>query len=441
MGIFSKKIKPVAFKSFRTYEVMPNVTWTPKWSDFNSIQAIRQGYKRSTWVYSCVRLRAANIAAVPWTVEVRRGDEWMEDDRHPLKMLLDYPNPSYDFSMMVRQWLYHLDLGGDAFSTKVRNGAGKTVEVWPLFPDYMEILPGRDRMIAAYRYRKQMVSRDIPSDDIIHLKYANPGDMYYGLSPLHAAARAVDIDEEAEKWQKISLQNMAVPPGGFMMEGEVTQEQYEMTRKIIKEQSGPEHAREPWVMANGKWQNMAQTSVEMDFINSRKMTREEICSAYSVPPPLVGIYENATLANIETARQILWREGLIPALDEIQGQLNLQLASEYGTDVRIVYDLSNVEALAENYKEKVDNARTLWSMGVPLTEINQRLELGLNTDDIVGADKGYLPPGLLPTDIDFDMDMDTEPGNSGTAAVAFGEEEEETEEEEEEEPDEAIPER
>lgn len=424
MGIFSKRVKPVAVKSYRTYEVMPNVSWTPKWSDFNSIQAIKHGYKRSTWVYSCVRLRAANIASVPWTVEVQRSGKWMEDENHPLKKLIDYPNPSFDFSMMLRQWIYHLDLGGDAYSSKVKNGAGKTVEIWPLIPDYMEILPGRDRLIALYRYRKQMVSHDIPVDDIIHLRYANPGDLYYGLSPLHAAARAVDIDEEAEKWQKISLQNMAVPPGGFVMEGEVTQEQWEQTRKWVREQSGPDHAREPWVLANSKWQNMAQTSVEMDFINSRKMTREEICSAYSVPPPLAGIYENATLANIETARQILWREGLIPVLDEIQGQLNLQLATEYGPGVRIVYDLSNVEALAENYTEKITNATGLWRLGVPLTEINQRLELGLDTDNIPGADKGYLSPGLLPTDMDFDLSP--EPGNSDAARAAYGEEEDET---------------
>jgi HK97 family phage portal protein len=353
-------------------------------------------------------------------VEERTGGQWEKSETHELNRILEYPNPSFDWSMIMRQAVYLMDLSGDAYMSIVRNGQGRIGEIWPLVPDEMQIMAGMDNMVSQYRYRKGAVRRDIPASDILHLKYANPGDIYYGLSPLHAAARAVDIDEEAENWQKTSLQNMAVPPGALVMEGDVTQQQYDQAKEMVNEQSGPENARKPWVLANASWQAMGGGAADLDFINGRKMTREEICSAYSMPPPLVGIYDNATLSNIETARQILWREGLIPALDEIEGQLNLQLTAEYGPNVRITYDLSNIEALQENLGEKLTNARTLWSMGVPLTEVNRKLDLGLMTDDIVGADVGYLPGGLLPTDFEIN-EADQIPGGRDTARAANGE--------------------
>lgn len=420
MGIFDKFRRPVARKSYRTYELMPPVSWVPRWSEFNSRQAIRDGFKRSVWVYACAKLRANNIASIPWTVEKRVQGDWDKDPNHELQRIIDKPCPSYDWSDIIRRTVMGCDLSGDGYLSKVRTDGGKLIEVWPLIPDKMEIVPSRDRMVAYYRYRHSSVTRLIPVQDIVHLKYTHPGDLYYGLSPLHAAARAVDIDEESEKWQKTSLQNFAVPPSAVIMEGDVTQSEYDQQKRWIEDQSKPENARKTWLLANAKWQSLAQSAVDLDFIMGRKMTREEICSAFSVPPPLVGLYENATLANIQTAREILWREGLIPVLDELQGQLNLQLASEYQEDIRLTYDLSNVEALAENYTEKIDNARKLWGMGIPLSEINQRLELGLETDKIQGAEIGYLPGGLLPTD--FDMEL-PEPGSRAAASVAYGDKE------------------
>jgi HK97 family phage portal protein len=410
MGIFDfmkRKKKQTLKKSYSTFQLMPQVGFLPKWSDFNATRAIREGYKRSTWVYACVKLRAANIAQVPWVVETLKGGEWEAVEEHPLADLIRNPNPDFDWSDMIRRAVYWLDLSGDAYWTIIRNGAGRVSEVWPLIPDSMDIVPGRERLVEAYKYRKDSVSKLMPAEEVLHIKYANPGDVYYGLSPLNAAGRAVDIDEAAEKWQKVSLQNMAVPAGIYVGPDDMTQEQYNELTENIREQSGPDNAGKPWVTAGAKWQPMGNTAKELDFVESRKLTREEICSAFSVPPPLVGIYDKATLSNIETARQILWNEGLIPALEEIEGQLNRQLAREYpGTRLR--YDLSNVDALSENLESKVRKAKELWSMGVPLEQINQRLELGLELEGLPGADKGYISSSLTPTDMDSLPDLDPE---------------------------------
>ena len=419
MGLF-KRQKPIAEKNYATHQLIPHWGAKPKWSQFSRWQATRDGYKKSTWVYTCVKLRADNVSAIPWIVERKAGDDWECVPDHPLQRVIDNPCPEFDWSEIMRFASYGMDLSGDGWCSILTNNAGLPVEIWPIIPDRMEVHGGHDRLIAYYKYQYAGITKNIEPEKVLHLRHTAPGDLFYGLSPLEAAARAVDIDEEAEKWQKSSLQNMGAPPGVFSTEQQVSQMQYEQYTKWISENSGSKNARRPWVLGGGlKWHAMGQSALDLDYTNGRKMTREEICAAFAVPPPLVGIYDNATLANIETARQILWREGLIPTLNEIRGQLNRQLAKRYGNDIRIVYDLSNVEALAENYTEKVDNAGKLWRLGVPLDEINRRLELQLELEDVAGTDVGYLPSGLLPADFDVG---EPSPGGDRAAADAFGSE-------------------
>jgi hypothetical protein len=117
-----------------------------------------------------------------------------------------------------------------------------------------------------------------------------------------------------------------------------------------------------------------------------------------VPQPMVGLLEDATLANIETARRIFWIDTIIPLLRLIRGQLNRQLAELFGDGWYIDYDISDVEALREDYSKKLEEASRLFAMGVPFNAINEHLSLGL--EPIQGGDIGYLSAGLLPTDFD-----------------------------------------
>ena len=405
-------------KSFPLYQLLPiNWGWSAKWSQYSNRQAL-DAYKKSVWLYDCIRLRADNIASVPWVVQLKSGKEWKETDSHPLVDLLANPNPEFDLPTMLALAIYWLDLTGDAYGTKVRNGAGEVWQWWPSFPDIMEAVPGRERMVDSWKYRLGNVSKVLPSEDVIHFRYPDPSSPYYGLSPLQAAARSIDVDLEASNFQKVTLQNHGVPIGVFTGPDDMVQEQYEQNRKWISEQSGAEHGREPWI-SSLKYQSMGSTPHELDFIETRNMTRVEICSAYAVPLPLVGVYDDATLANIQTARRIFWMEGLIPVLRKLEGQLNLQLASEYGPDVRITYDLSGIEALQEDQAKKITAAKELWSMGVPLAQVNTVMDMGLDTDTIEGADVGYLPSGLLPAN--FDAGPAPEPGSlADAAAVTYG---------------------
>ena len=91
-----------------------------------------------------------------------------------------------------------------------------------------------------------------------------------------------------------------------------------------------DNAHTPWVLGAGaNWQQMSLSPAEMDFINSRKFTREEICTIFQVPPPMIGIQDRMTYNNIETARKIFWMDTVTPLLEDIKDCFNLSLTPEF----------------------------------------------------------------------------------------------------------------
>jgi HK97 family phage portal protein len=395
---------------------------TPQFAKWDTELAIKEGYKHSTWVYACINLRASSASSVPWIVERQTPDGWELDETSPLARLLVRPNPDMDLRTLIEYTVQHQDLSGNAYWSKVRAGNNQVGAIWILMPDAMRVVPGMNRLVDKYEYSLGPVRKDIPPEDIIHFRYPDPGNLWFGVSPLKSAAQAVDIDNEAERFQKVSLENRGMSDVHFEVPADATAEQVARLREIYsQQQTGSRNARKA-LFSSAKVTMMNTTAAELDFTESRRFIRDEICSAFGVPPPMVGNYDKATLANIETARQIFWRDTMIPVLDRVSGTLNMQLANEF-PGYRIRYDLSQVDALRENFTEKVENAKSLWSMGLPWNEINKRLEIGF--EDVAGGDVGYLPSSLLPTDFAQETEEVRSLDNQTIQALAYGEQKQE----------------
>ena len=405
MWPFKKKlIVADEIKKFTTAEVEAFHGGSAIFSDWSSRKAIQEGFKSSVWVYACVTKRADSIASVPLVVGREVDGDFEPIDNHPLQVLLNHPNPSMDMNSFLQKVVMDLDLAGNSYFGKIRGGRdGLPLELWPYQADYIQVVPGRRNLIDGYVH-SFLGTHNIPFEDMCHLKYLDPASPYFGLSPMKAAGKSVDIDNAAHAWQKVSMQERGVPDGVFSLQGEnVTTAHYEQALAEIKRnKSGPSNARTMWVMAHAKFQQMSLTAVEMDFMDSRRFCREEICSVYGVPSALIAEMGNVNLANSETARRVFWVDTLEPLLTKIENQLTLCLASEYGDDILIRFDTSGIPALQANLTEKLVNAGKLFALGVPVNTINEVLDLGL--DDIEGGDVGYIGSGNVPSSFDFTDD-------------------------------------
>lgn len=375
----------------------------PQWKLYASRQkdwhvetAIQEGYAASSIAYTCIEKRAKLIASVPWMVQRKTSEGWEEVDAHPLQRLLERPNPDQSLYELMYHVSQSLDLAGNAFLSEIKAGVnGRPVQLWHLPPQHLKIKPGRERLVEYFEYADHAIThKRIDAADMVHLKLPNPDDPIFGMPTLRAGGRATDIDRESGIWQKVSLENRGASDINIKLPPESTQEQVDAVREQYKQQqAGAKNARKAMV-TSADVQALGQTAVEMDFVESRRQVWVEICAVFGMSLANLGMTEAVNLANAEAMDKTLWQNTIIPQLKLIQCQLNHQLSSEFGADVRMVYDTSNVAALQENLDDKLANAEKLHRMGVPLNVINQHLELGM--DELEGGDIGYLPSNLLP---------------------------------------------
>jgi HK97 family phage portal protein len=398
---FKKREPMTEVKSVTLPELLLTYSRTaPVFQKWDTETAVEQGLKASAIFYACVNRRAQSVAQIPWKAYRKQRDGTLvAAPDSPLQRLIDKPNPDFAWSEMMEFMTQHIDLAGNSYWSIIRAGnQSQPVEVWPLLPQGVKIKAGQQRLIDFYRYQRAGVTRDIQSQDMVHVKTVNANDFLFGMPTIQAAGRAVDVDREASMWQLNSMHNRGISDYAIIIDPDTTAEQIDRLKELHKEkQAGAQNARQPFLTTRDI-KILNQTAVELDFVNSRNKVWAEICSAMGVPQPMVGLLEDATLANIETARRIFWIDTIIPLLRMIRSQLNVQLAAQFGPEWVVDYDTSDVEALREDYSKKLEEAKSLFAMGVPFNTINEKLGLGL--EPIQGGDIGYLSAGLLPTDFD-----------------------------------------
>lgn len=380
--------------------VAPYLSGRPVWKDWNTENAIQHGLKASVWVYRCCRLLASAVSSIPWRVEETSdgGEVWESVSGHPIEILLREANPHMAGQDLFERLTYHLMLGGNALWHMVMV-RGMPVELWPLPPDKVTPVPDATTWLKHYEYKIDAAGKPKLLDprEVIHFMLVDPDNLYWGMAPLQAGAKVVDTDVEAISWNKTAMQNRAVADGVFSFEHAMTAEQWAEARQQVREQhQGADNARTPWVLGAGAtWHQMAMTPVEMDWLESRKFGMYEIHAIFGVDPLLTGAPDHSGRANKQEARKSFWTETVIPLLDDLKHQLNMCLvpfwdpgAVKAGAQprLRIVYDVSGVEALQDKFSDQVNNAYKLWNMGVPFADLNQRLGLGFR-DDIPGADQ------------------------------------------------------
>jgi len=372
----------------------------PAWSDRSYHRLAREGYLKNAVAQRSVRLVAECAASVPLKAETngRRLEE------HPLLALLGAPNPTTGGTELLEAVYAYLLLSGNAFLERVDGPEGRPVELHVLRPERMRVIPGPSGWPEAYEFklggRTQRFPVDVASgrSPVLHLKSFNPFDDHYGLSALQAAATGIDIHNAASGWNKALLDNAARPSGALVFEpgegvaGNLTEEQLARLKAEMEEQfQGAANAGRPLLLEGGlKWQQMAFSPADMDFIEAKHVAAREIALAFGVPPMLLGIPGDNTYANYQEANRAFWRLTLLPFVDKVLSGLSRWLGAEHGRAVRLVADRDAIAALAP---EREALYGRLNGAGF-LTPNEKRAAVGLGP--VEGGDTLLPPAPLLP---------------------------------------------
>ena len=431
-------------------EVPPALTKRQPFTDFakwDLDRALKDGFEINEWVFACVNAYTRHAASVPWRVSAFTDQEqkalfqWEYEsvppsqradfmrDAHkkrirgrwgaerkahmqpkpndPLEQILTNPNPFTTRQEFMERNIQHMLLGGNGIQVKVRGkvegvrGYKTPFQLWPLFPQAVEIeTDGQVPTKYLYAPEGKNVNPDTEKEydpqDIVHFRFVAPREAVWGMAPLTAASRAVDTDVQFAKWNYNAARNRFVPDVVVSYKDELTPEAYSRARRRFNEQSTTADARRVFISGNPvEVHQMSLTPVEMDFIKSRGLNRQSICTIFGIFPSVIAVMEGVSVGNMDVILRHHWLQTMIPFMDRLQGTINLALAPEFGNNRFAWYDTNNVEALSDSLMERRRVAKIMHTMGVPLTVLNDNLDMGLDLDGVPLADEPIFPAGVV----------------------------------------------
>ena len=299
----------------------------------------------SSWVYAAVNAIAQEVARQKPFLFVETGQADHEQiplpHTHPLCRLLADPNPWMTPWELWYLTVVYLELTGNCF-WYLAPGADGAAEIWIVPTPWVRVIPDAKEYVRGYEIRAPGAPVEtFRPDAILHLKYPNPLDPHYGLSPLQANALAVDANAELLKSRYQTF--VAGPRPGVVLQTDQTltdQTVLRLEEKLEAKYAGRSNWHRPLVLEQGlKASPWTLTPAEMDFLNSSRMTREEILAVFRVPPPITGLVENTGLgSNIWFGARAMFCEGTVQPKIELIGQaLTRDLARRYGPDVVVSF--------------------------------------------------------------------------------------------------------
>lgn len=353
------------------------VVWSPR--DVGSMT--RAGFVGNPIGFRSVKLIAEAAAAVPLICQ----DLKARYDTHPMMDLLRRPNPGQGRAELFEALFGQLLLSGNGYLEAVGETAqGLPVELHVLRSDRMSIVPGADGWPVAFEYsvggKKHRFDMTGTPDPICHIKSFHPMDDHYGLSPMQAAAVAVDVHNSSSAWSKALLDNAARPSGAIVYrgadgQGSLSPDQYDrLVTEMEMHHQGARNAGRPMLLEGGlDWKPMGFSPSDMEFHETKLAASREIALAFGVPPMLLGIPGDATYSNYAEANRAFYRLTVLPLVTRVAASVAWWLSEHLGAEVDLRPDPDQIPALAE---ERDQQWRRIGEASF-LTDAEKRAALGL----------------------------------------------------------------
>lgn len=266
--------------------------------------------------YACIRVLADAASSIPLHVYRQTDAGRVRVDTGATPELLRNPAPGMTQAALVGQIVAHLNLYGNAYVGKFRDGTGRIAQLALLHPDYVvpEIKAGRPLFTVTDGLRTTTHG----ADDIIHIK-ALTVDGLLGLSPVRQARTVLGLSDTLAKHAASFFDSDAIPAGVLRVNtfGQPTvapspedQESGEQPPTDLDEiraawssgQTGKGRRRIAVVSGEVDFTPVGLNMEDAQFLEQRKLSAVEVARIFRVPPHLIGADpgESMTYSNVES---------------------------------------------------------------------------------------------------------------------------------------------
>lgn len=318
---------------------------------------------------------------------------------HPLVDLLERPNPSTTRFRLVNSLVHDLCIFDNAFWLKVRVD-GKTLGVRRIRPQRVIPLGANWLEPEEYQIYGTRATLTVPASSLVHFRGYNPTDDRVGSPPIESL-RQILAEEWAANVYREQLWRNGTRAAGYIQRPADAPDWGSKGRERFRKEWNAQYtgnattAGSTPILEDGMTYVPAGTSPrDAQYIESRKLTREEVARSFHVPLPMVGLLEHATFSNIREQHKNLYQDCLGPWLQMIVEDLELQLVPDVPDTAGVYLEFNINEKLRGSFEEQA--AQLQASVGGPYMTRNEA-RARLNLPQLDGGDELITPLNVTAT--------------------------------------------
>ncbi len=310
-----------------------------------NIESRRETVVAFSAVYSCATLIASDIGKLRIRlVEQDKNQIWSEVNVPAFSPILQKPNKWQNRIKFFEQWVVSKLLHGNAYILKERDARKVVVEMYVLDPTKVKplVAPNGD---VYYEIRRdnlagiQEESLIVPASEIIHDTMVALFHPLVGVSPLtacgQAASNGLTIQENSSRF----FRNDSTPGGILTAPGAIDQKTAERIKEVWEANMTGENRKRIAVMGDGMtYTQMTISASDAQMMDQLKWDEMNVCTAFHVPPYMVGVGPAPAYNNIEALNQQYYTQCLQTHIESIELCLDEGLgltdhqAHTYGTE-------------------------------------------------------------------------------------------------------------
>ena len=358
--------------------------------DINSprlLEAIRGGQygtsgeaaMRISTVYSCVKVLSESVSSLPLNLYTRTPGGVVTRQVDKLDRLVSIA-PSED-QTAAELWAYvvtSICLHGNAYVYITRTSKGVPVQLLPIPAQNVSVHVDGNNVTYRVTVGEPPQNRviEMSSRELLHFKSLTL-DGYVGMSPITYNNALVSGERAAVDYANRIYADGATPRGVLEVEGTLSDDAFNNLRDSWNNaHGGSRNGNQVALLESGvTFKPISMTPNDVQLLETRKYSRNEIAGIYRVPPHMIGALDNATYSNIAPQGAEFHRYTLAPWLNMMEQRLNLTLA---GPGQLFKFDVSGLTR--SDLQTEAESYGKLISMGV-LNPNEVRERMGLNPRD------------------------------------------------------------
>ncbi|MEV5680972.1 phage portal protein [Streptomyces sp. NPDC052179] len=317
-------------------------------------------WRRQPQVRTVIGFLSRNIASIGIHTFRRLSDtdrERLQD--HPFAQILASPMARLTQYRFIERLVADIALYDDAYGIKVTVGDRRCI--LPVPPTLIH--PTGGNWLAPDHYQTPG-GRQFGPDEVVHIHGYTPGNLVSGSSPIDSLRDLLLEAREAAKNRAAMWKSGARTTGVLVRPAEApdwTPTDKRRFREMWRgfTDGGGAEGGTPILEDGMEYKAVGFNPEQAQYIESRKLTREEVSAAYYIPPPLIGILDHATYSNIKEQHAHLYQDTLGPWLVMLEQEFVAQILPDLPGDNTGVYCEFNIQSkMRGSFEEQAAAAST-----------------------------------------------------------------------------------